>query len=78
MPSEKRFGRLKKKLDYGDNQVFHSFRRGFATQVENANIPVHVSARLMGHEIPGETFGNYSDGLALKGLKEAIEHVDWT
>jgi hypothetical protein len=32
----------------------------------------------MGHEIPGETFGNYSDGLALKGLKEAIEHVDWT
>ena len=25
----------------------------------------------MGHEIEGQTFGNYSDGLALKGLKEA-------
>ena len=32
----------------------------------------------MGHEVQGQTFGNYSDGLALKGLKEAISHVDWT
>jgi hypothetical protein len=31
----------------------------------------------MGHEIAGQTFGNYSDGLALEGLKEAIEYVDW-
>ena len=29
-----------------------------------------VVARLMGHEIEGQTFGNYSDGLALKGLRE--------
>jgi len=27
--------------------------------------------------VQGQTFGNYSDGLALKGLKEAISHVDW-
>jgi hypothetical protein len=39
---------------------------------------VNVVARLMGHEIEGQTFGNYSDGLALKGLREAINHVDWS
>ena len=73
----KRFGRLKKKLGYSDSYVFHSFRHGFATQLENANIPLNVSARLMGHEISGETFGRYSDGLAFEGLKEAISYIDW-
>ena len=57
--------------------MFHSFRKGFATQLENAKVPVTEVARLMGHEVEGQTFGNYSDGLALKGLKEAISHVDW-
>ena len=32
----------------------------------------------MGHEIEGQTFGNYSHGLALKELKRAINHVDWS
>lgn len=73
----KRFGRLKKSLDYGEDYVFHSFRKGFATQLENANIPLNVSARLMGHEISGETFGNYSEGLAFEGLRDAISHIDW-
>lgn len=73
----KRFGRLKTKLEYGEDQVFHSFRKGFATQLENASIPLNVSARLMGHEISGETYGNYSDGLAFEGLREAISHIDW-
>ena len=31
----------------------------------------------MGHEVSGETFGRYSDGLAFQGLKEAIEYIDW-
>ena len=70
----KRFGRLKKALGYSENYVFHSFRKGFATQLENANIPLNVSARLMGHEIHNETFGRYSDGLAFEGLQQAISH----
>ena len=74
----KSFGRLKRQVGYGESYVFHSFRKGFATQLENANIPVNVSARLMGHEVQGQTFGNYSDGLALKGLRDAINHVDWS
>ena len=74
----KRFGRLKKRLGYGPDYVFHSLRKGFATQLENANVPVTVVARLMGHEVEGQTFGNYSDGLALEGLKKAIRDLDWT
>ena len=74
----KRFGRLKASLGYGSDHVFHSLRKGFATQLENATIPVTVVARLMGHEIEGQTFGNYSDGLALQGLRDAINHVDWS
>lgn len=74
----KRFGRLKKRLGYGTDYVFHSLRKGFATQLENANVPVTVVARLMGHEVEGQTFGNYSDGLALEGLKKAIRNLDWT
>ena len=52
--------------------------KGFATQLENANVHKTVVARLMGHEIEGQTFGNYSDGLAFKGLREAISHLDWS
>lgn len=74
----KRFGRLKKRLGYGTDYVFHSLRKGFATQLENANVPVTVVARLMGHEVEGQTFGNYSDGLALEGLKKAIRNLNWT
>ena len=74
----KRFGRLKKRLGYGTDYVFHSLRKGFATQLENANVPVTVVARLMGHEVEGQTFGNYSDGLALEGLNKAIRDLDWT
>lgn len=32
----------------------------------------------MSHSLSNQTFRNYSDGLALKGLKEAISYVDWT
>lgn len=73
----KRFGRLKAGLGYGEFHVFHSFRKGFATQLENANIPLNVSARLMGHEVEGQTFGNYSEGLALRQLREAISVIGW-
>jgi len=73
----KRFGRLKKRLGYGPDHVFHSLRKGFATQLENAGQPLNVVARLMGHTQDNQSFGNYSDGLALEGLKEAISHIDW-
>lgn len=74
----KRFGRLKQRLGYGPDHVFHSLRKGFATQLENAGQPLNVVARLMGHTQDNQSFGNYSDGLVLEELKRAINHVDWS
>ena len=73
----KRFGRLKTRLGYGKDYVFHSFRRGFATKLENAMIPRTVVARLMGHELGDQTFGGYSDGLNFEQQKDAIEQISW-
>lgn len=73
----KRFGRLKTKLGYGSEHVFHSFRYGFSGQLENAMIQQTQASRLTGHKIQGMTYGLYSDGLAFEGLKEVIEHIDW-
>jgi integrase len=73
----KRFGRLKKKLGYGSDHVFHSLRKGFATHLENAVVPVSTASRLMGHTIEGQTFGNYSDGLMFDKLVDAINKISW-
>ena len=73
----KRFGRLKTKLGYGEDYVFHSFRKGFATQLENAGMQHNISARLMGHELGDQTFGGYSDGVMLERLVQAISHINW-
>ena len=73
----KRFGRLKQRCGYNPSYVFHSFRKGVATQLENAHIPEVVAARLLGHEIHTMSYGTYSDGLGITSLKAAIEVVNW-
>jgi integrase len=74
----KRFGRLKTSLDYGPDLVFHSFRRGVATQFENKGVPEVIAARILGHEFPTMSFGTYSGGADLKTLSEAVETLNWT
>lgn len=73
----KRFGRLKTRLGFGPDYVFHSFRRSFSTQLENAGIPKSSVGRLMGHEQGDQTFGGYSDGLRLDQLRTAINKISY-
>jgi integrase len=74
----KRFGRLKSALGYGRPYVFHSFRKGVATQFEQAGIPENEAARLLGHEFNTMTYGLYSGGnIRFKRLKEILENLDW-
>ena len=73
----KRFGRLKTKLGYGKVHVFHSFRYGFSSQLENAMIQQTQASRLTGHKVHGMSYGLYSDGLAFERLREVIEHINW-
>ena len=74
----KSFGRLKTRLGYCPDYVFHSLRKSFSNQVENSGGPHNVAARLMGHELSDMTFGGYSDGLMFERLREAIAKVDYS
>ena len=73
----KRFGRLKTELGYGPDYVFHSLRRAFSTQLENAGVERTTVARLMGHELGDQTFGGYSDGLVFDKLKQAVLKISY-
>ena len=73
----KKFGRLKGRCGYGRTLVFHSLRKGVATQLEEAGIPENISARLIGHELKTMTYGLYSGGVTFETLQEAIEKLDW-
>lgn len=73
----KRFGRLKSSIGYGRELVFHSFRRGVATQFENREVPEVIAARILGHEFPTMSFGTYSGGASLDTLREAVEVLRW-
>ena len=73
----KRFGRLKARLGYSRAFVFHSFRKGVATQLEEAGVAENVAARLLGHEIPTMTYGLYSGGPSFEVLKEAVEKLNY-
>lgn len=73
----KRFGRMKKAMGFGDQFVFHSIRKTFTTQLENAGINENLAADIVGHEKPRITFGLYSGGASLKTMKEAIEKVKY-
>lgn len=73
----KRFGRLKTKCGYGEDLVFHSFRKGVASQLENAGVPENITARLLEHEFYTMSYGVYSGGVSFKVLKEALGKLDW-
>lgn len=71
----KRFGKLKTKLGYSSNHVFHSIRKTLVTQLENAGVSEGVSADIVGHEKKTMTYGLYSGGNSLEVKKAAIERV---
>ncbi|MDG2258750.1 MAG: tyrosine-type recombinase/integrase [Paracoccaceae bacterium] len=73
----KRFGRLKANCGYGRDYVFHSFRKGVATQLETANVSENIAARILGHDLKTMSYGLYSGGVSLEVLSEAIAHLSW-
>lgn len=73
----KQFGRLKADLGYGPDYVFHSLRKGVATQLETAGIAENVTARLLGHDFRTMSYGLYSGGVSFKVLSEALGHIGW-
>ena len=74
----KRFGRLRTKSGFGPELVFHSFRKGVATQLETAGVAENVTARLLGHEFHTMSYGVYSGGVPFEVLHRALDKLDWT
>lgn len=74
----KRFGRLKAGVGYSRNFVFHSFRKGVATQFERLGIAENISANILGHDIPTMTYGLYSGNkLDFDLLQDTINKLKW-
>lgn len=71
------FSELKTSLGYGPDYVFHSFRKGVATQFEGAEVPESVAARILGHKLKTMTYGLYSGGPSLETLKQAMTVLKW-
>jgi integrase len=62
---------------HGNDYVFHSFRKGVATQLEAAEIPENHVARLLGHDLKTMSYGVYSGGVPYEILQLAVECLDW-
>jgi integrase len=71
------FSTLKTSLGYGPDYVFHSFRKGVATQLEDKEVPIIYAARLLGHKLKDMSYGTYSGGASVETLRRMIELVDW-
>lgn len=69
----KKFGRLKMSVGFKSRaKVFHSYRKTFVTQMEQAGIPEGVVADIVGHEKNTITYGVYSGGSSMEQKKQAI------
>lgn len=68
----KRFATIRTALGFGPEFVFHSIRKTVATLFEQAGIPEHTAADILGHEKPTMTFGLYSAGSSMEQRKIAI------
>jgi hypothetical protein len=73
----KRFCKLKTKLGFGPQQVFHSIRKTVGSQLEQAGVSENTIADLVGRDRPRITYGLYSAGASLKQKAEALELVSY-
>lgn len=57
--------------------TFHCFRKNAATALERARIPEIEAVRVIGHRLETMTYGLYSGGLDLPGLKRVVEAIQY-
>jgi len=74
----KRFGRLKHKLGFGDEYVFHSIRKTVITVFENLGVSEGLTADIVGHEKKTITYGLYSAGHSIANKAAAIERLEYS
>lgn len=74
----KDFSRFKRGRGFEDRtKVFHSFRKNFVGQLEEAGVPQNEVAEIVGHEKTGITFGVYGRKLSLHRMAEVVSLIDY-
>lgn len=73
----KRFATIRTALGFGPEFVFHSIRKTVATLFEQAAVPEHTAADILGHEKPTMTFGLYSGGSSVEQRRAAIATLNY-
>ena len=56
-------------------KCFHSFRHLVATTLKTADVPVYVAAEILGHAVPGMTYGHYGKESSVQKMANAMEHL---
>ena len=57
----KKFGRIKKELEFSERHGFHSFRATFIQKLRNMGCPEELSAQIAGQENSNISYGHYAD-----------------
>ena len=68
----KRFSRLKTKLGFGSQLVFHSIRKTVITELLRADVKIETVKDIVGHEQQGVTAKIYYGGATLEMKREAL------
>lgn len=76
-PLSQKFGKLKTKLGFGPDLVFHSTRGTLVTLMHRAGVDEGFSADIVGHAKKTMTYGLYSSGSSMAQKLEAISRVSY-
>jgi integrase len=72
-----KFGRMKKRMGFGRQFVFHSLRKTVATILKDAGVPEATTADIMGHDIPTMSYGVYAGNVSLATKATAIKKLHY-
>ena len=73
----KRFSRLKSKLNFGADKVFHSTRKTFIDKLKEHGTPEQFAADIVGHEIHTMTYGVYASGAPISTLFQYVDQISY-
>ena len=72
-----RFSRLKTKLGYPPNYVFHSFRKTLTFMMRDAGVIENHAALIVGHDLESMTYGVYGTDISFAKKVEIMETVSY-
>jgi integrase len=72
-----RFSRMKKKLGYPPNYVFHSFRKTLTFMMRDAGVIENHAALIVGHDLESMTYGVYGTDISFAKKVEIMHTVSY-